>query len=223
MYWIAFGDVHENVDNLERIPGLREAEGIIVSGDLTNRGGAAAMKRVLDAVRAKNPRVLAQIGNMDTAEADAWLTEQGLNIHVRALELAPGLGLMGVGFSTPTPFGTPSEASEEQMAAWLEQAYAQAKDFPHLVAVIHTPPRNTATDLVGGRTPVGSTAVRAFLERVQPEVCITGHIHESKAEDAIGRTRVINPGMLANGGYVRLDYDGDRLSARLLDVAGAKA
>lgn len=223
MYWIAFGDVHEDVDNLERIPGLREAEGLIVSGDLTNRGGAAAIKRVLDAVRAKNPKVLAQIGNMDTAEADAWLSGQGVNIHARARELAPGLGLMGVGFSTPTPFGTPSEASEDQIAAWLEQAHEAARDFPHLVAVIHTPPRNTATDLVGGKTPVGSTAVRAFLERVQPEVCITGHIHESKAEDLIGRTRIINPGMLAHGGYVRLDYDGGRLSARLLDVADARA
>jgi Icc-related predicted phosphoesterase len=51
--------------------------------------------------------------------------------------------------------------------------------------------------------------VRAFLERVQPRLCVTGHIHESRAVDAIGKTVVINPGPLAAGGYVRIDIDAE--------------
>lgn len=219
MYWIAFGDVHEQTGALSRIPGLREAAGIIVSGDLTNRGGQAQARRVIDAVRAYNPRVLAQIGNMDQAEAHDFLAAEGLNIHLETRELAPGLGLMGVGWSTPTPFSTPSEASDEQIGRWLAETHAKAAGFEHLVAVIHTPPLNTAADRIGSGASVGSAAVRRFLEQAQPEVCLTGHIHESRAEDRLGRTLVINPGMLANGGYARLDYEDGRLSARLLTAA----
>jgi Predicted phosphoesterases, related to the Icc protein len=86
------------------------------------------------------------------------------------------------------------------------------------VAVIHTPPLNTKADRLGSGVSVGSPAVRRFLERAQPEVCLTGHIHESRAEDRLGRTLILNPGMLAHGGYVRLDYEDGRLSARLLSV-----
>lgn len=123
---------------------------------------------------------------------------------------------MGVGWSTPTSFGTPSETSDGQIGQWLEATHAKAADFEHLIAVIHTPFLNTAADRLGSGASVGSLAVRNFLEKAQPEVCLTGHIHESRAQDRIGRTLVINPGMLAHGGYVRLDYEGGRLSARLL-------
>lgn len=216
MYWIAFGDVHEQTGSLSRIPGLREAAGVIVSGDLTNRGGEAQARKVIDAVRAFNPRVLAQIGNMDGAAVHDFLQAEGLNIHLETRELAPGLGLMGVGWSTPTPFGTPSETSDEQIGQWLEQTHAKAAGFEHLIAVIHTPPLNTAADRLGSGQSVGSVSVRSFLEKTQPEVCLTGHIHESRAQDHVGRTLVINPGMLAHGGFVRLDYEDGRLLARLL-------
>lgn len=218
MYWIAFGDVHEDLSALPRIPGLSEARGVIVTGDMTNKGGAAEAGRVIGAIRAANSNVLAQIGNMDTAAAHDYLVAEGLNIHLETRELAPGLGLMGVGFSNPTPFGTPSEAGEEQLEAWLDQTFERARAFERVVAVIHTPPLNTKADRLGSGVSVGSAAVRRFLERAQPEVCLTGHIHESRAEDRLGRTLILNPGMLAHGGYVRLDYEDGHLSARLLSA-----
>ena len=103
MYWIAFGDIHESTGRLEAVPGLAEADGVIVTGDLTNRGGREAGKRVLDAVARFNPRILAQPGNMDSDSVTAYLREQDMDIHLKARELAPGLGLMGVGLSTPHP------------------------------------------------------------------------------------------------------------------------
>jgi Icc-related predicted phosphoesterase len=217
MYWIAFGDVHERTELAARIPGIREAAGVIVSGDLTNRGGAPKAKAVFEAIAAINPKILAQQGNMDTDAVGSFLDARGVNLHRQAVELAPGLGIMGVGWSTPTPFGTPSEIPEATLAAWIEETYAQAKGFAHLICVIHEPPANTALDLVGGRH-VGSPAVRAFLERAQPEVCITGHIHESRGEERLGKTLAINPGALGHGGFVRIDYAEGRLTAVLRTV-----
>jgi Icc-related predicted phosphoesterase len=42
--------------------------------------------------------------------------------------------------------------------------------------------------------PVGSTAVREFIERHQPLLSLHGHIHESRGAVRIGRTLAINPG-----------------------------
>ncbi len=205
--FIAVGDIHGDVANMGRIPDISRADGIIVTGDLTIRGDRSEGKRVIDVVRAVNPVVYAQIGNMDRQEIDDWLSAEEINIHRRVEELSHGVGLMGIGWSTPTPFGTPSEISEEGLARWIDETHALSAAYSRLVVVVHTPPYATATDRLPSGVHVGSPAVRAFLERVQPVLCVTGHIHESRAVDRIGRTTVINPGPLSAGGYVRIDVD----------------
>ncbi len=42
--------------------------------------------------------------------------------------------------------------------------------------------------------PVGSQAVRDFIEAHQPLLGLHGHVHESKGTQTLGRTLVINPG-----------------------------
>jgi len=224
MYWIAVGDVHESIGMLGAIPGIKEAEGLILTGDLTNRGREDKAQRVLDQARAANPTLLAQMGNMDHAEVGELLSRRGENIHRQARLLAPGLVLMGVGWSTPTPFGTPSETSEAELADWIRQTHQLALDVAasectacpfRLVAVIHTPPLNTALDRIASGVHVGSAGVRAFIEEAQPDVVVCGHIHEAVGEEHLGRSHVLNPGLLASGGYVRLAFTGGALRASL--------
>lgn len=64
---------------------------------------------MLEKLTRYNPVIYAQIGNMDRAEVTDWLAKQGWNTHLCVRELAPGVALMGLGGSTFTPFGTPSE------------------------------------------------------------------------------------------------------------------
>jgi hypothetical protein len=214
-FWIAVGDIHERPENIGRIPFVKDAAGLIISGDITNAGGQARAEQVLRPFWEANPNLLAQIGNMDHQEVSKFLEEKGWNIHARGLELDEDLGLMGVGYSNWTPFGTPCEVDEGQLQAWLEAAYADVRDLAQLVVVCHTPPKDTATDRVKDGAHVGSPVVREFLERVQPELCITGHIHEAVAEDHLGRTKVINPGMLDKGGYVSIRRTASGLEASL--------
>jgi Icc-related predicted phosphoesterase len=219
MYWIVVGDIHESSGRLGSLPGIAQAEGLIISGDMTNRGGADRADRVLAAALNANPRVLAQVGNMDLPEVTGHLAGRGLNIHREAILLAPGLALMGVGYSNPTPFGTPSEASEEELAAWLAETHAKAKALAgeggRVLAIIHTPPKDTLLDRLPGGMSVGSPAVRAFIEREQPAVCVCGHIHEAYGEAWLGKSHVLNPGMLAEGGFVRVELADGELSACL--------
>lgn len=214
-FWIGVGDIHGDIGRLSDIPRVAEADGLIVSGDMTNAGRRADAEKVLAAISGVNPVVYAQIGNMDYGEIEGLLDEKGVNIHARGFELAPGLGLIGLGGSTPTPFSTPSEFSEEQCAQWLEAAHQQVKHLPRLLLVAHTPPFDTKTDRIGAGVSVGSKAVRAFIERVQPDVCLTGHIHEAVASDTLGRTTVINPGALSAGGYAVIAYGNGRLTGQL--------
>jgi hypothetical protein len=65
--------------------------------------------------------------------------------------------------------------------------------------VLHSPPRDTACDVISTKQHVGSRAIRAFIEARQPRLVLSGHIHESPRvsgawRDTLGRTPVVNPG-----------------------------
>jgi Icc-related predicted phosphoesterase len=218
IYWIGFGDIHEQAATIRKIDMAPRARGILIAGDLTNVGGRKAASRVIGEIEEINPRIYAQIGNMDTSEADAFLTERKMNTHAATVDLGSGVGLTGLGYSTPTPFNTPSEASEEQLSQWLDQARAGADGFDHLVFMTHTPPVNTKTDRISSGQSVGSTAVRSFIEEVQPDVCLTGHIHEARSEDRIGKTRIMNPGLFEEGGYAVIRLVNGKLTIRLEQI-----
>ena len=66
------------------------------------------------------------------------------------------------------------------------------------ILISHSPPHGVA-DLNRADVPLGSTAVRAAIERVQPSWCFCGHSHDSWGQTGqIGRTRVHNLGPTVN-------------------------
>jgi Icc-related predicted phosphoesterase len=117
--------------------------------------------------------------------------------------------MLSLGWSNPTPWNTPRECSEEELARRIDALMAQVKRPESLVMNIHVPPYGSGLDDAPeldtalkvqsslGQTrfkPVGSTAVRAAIERYQPLLGLHGHIHEAHASCKIGRTLCINPG-----------------------------
>lgn len=93
--------------------------------------------------------------------------------------------------------------TQHTLSQELEQAPA-APDPWMLVA--HTPPYDSKLDrLPQVPYPIGSRAVRQFIEQRQPAVALHGHVHESAEvtgsySDRLGRTLCINPGQ----NYTRL-------------------
>jgi uncharacterized protein len=131
----------------------------------------------------------------------------------RLVELDGEHTMITVGLSTPTPWDTPREASEEEIARTIEAAVATVPDVGRCVFNLHCPPKDTPIDTClklevrpgelprpireGGRfvtTGGGSLAVREAIERYQPLVGLHGHIHESGGRFRIGRTQTFNPG-----------------------------
>lgn len=230
--WIAFGDIHEDMTHLSSLP-FAICQGIIITGDMTNCGGVATAKHMLNSIAARcflsenieedgaaPPQIFAQIGNMDLPEVDSWLSELGWNIHAKVVQVAHDAVMVGLGGSNKTPFTTPSEFTEAEYEAILNTAkhHIETLGAKHVLLVSHTPPMNTACDCIGGGVHVGSTAVRDFIETVQPELCLCGHIHEATGTDSIGRTTIINAGAFAAGGYVRVCLDEAGFSGELRGV-----
>ena len=117
--------------------------------------------------------------------------------------------MISLGWSNPTPWNTPRECSEDELARRIDALMQQVKRPDALVMNLHVPPYGSGLDDAPelnadlkvqsslGQTrfrPVGSTAVRAAIERYQPLLGLHGHIHEAHASCKIGRTVCINPG-----------------------------
>ena len=71
----------------------------------------------------------------------------------------------------------------------------------------HAPPYGTKCDRLRTGEHVGSAALRALIDREQPDLVLCGHIHESRAIDEIGPTTVVNPGPVASGHYALVQVD----------------
>jgi Icc-related predicted phosphoesterase len=214
MRFIAFGDIHMEIYNALNIQGIGDADLVILTGDITNYGSKADAKKVVDQLMAINSNILALHGNLDQQEVSTYLQDMNLNLHGRGLVIND-IGLVGLGGSNFTPFNTPSEYSEAELASLLFKGYEQIGDTKHVILVSHTPPLQTKTDRLTNGDHVGSRAVREFIEQQQPALCLTGHIHESKAVDRIGGTMILNPGMIRYGGYIDINYKNGELAASL--------
>ncbi len=219
IFWIGLCDIHEQIGMIRQINRFEKAQAILMAGDITNVGNRETAAGILQEVEKINPCIYAQIGNMDTAEVNLLLTEKRINVHAKTVDLGHNVALLGLGYSSPTPFHTPSEASEQQLSAWLDTAYSMLPPSRHLIFMTHTPPYATKTDRLPSGQAVGSRAVRDFIESKQPDVCLCGHIHEATGLDQIGDTQIINPGLFAKGGFAVIKLMQDRLSAELHWVA----
>jgi hypothetical protein len=220
---VCFGDIHLAFRAIERLgPTLRDADWAILTGDLTHFGDPPDAFRVVDAVRAHCPNVLAVTGNLDMPAVIDAFRAAGLSLHGEARRRG-GLGIFGCGGSNLTPMDTPTELTEEELQATLERGHAAAADAPRRLMICHTPPFGTRLDRLMNGTPVGSPAVRAFIEARRPDVAVVGHIHEGRGIDRVGDTVVVNAGALRDGGYVVVSDDGARLTAELRNLRRAVA
>jgi hypothetical protein len=215
MHIIAFGDIHMAASACRKIPDIHQADLILLTGDLTNFGSLREAQQVLDEIMGINPNVLAQLGNLDRPEINGFLDHLGINLHGHGRLIQGRLCIVGIGGSNPTPFGTPTEFSEEELLHIGTEAYQQGLDAIAMIEngggskvpvllVSHAPPVNTRVDRIFNGRHVGSAAIRRIIETYQPDLCVTGHIHEAKGSDMIGPTTVLNPGTLRSGGWIEI-------------------
>jgi hypothetical protein len=144
--------------------------------------------------------------------------------------------MLSSGWSNPTPWKTPRECSEEELASRLESMIARVQDMKNCILNLHVPPYDSGLDAcakldenlkpvyAGSEVimmPAGSKSVRDAIEKYQPLLGLHGHIHESRGFIRIGRTLCLNPGSEYTEGMLRgvvVDLDEKGVSNYLLTV-----
>jgi uncharacterized protein len=188
-----FSDIHGDIRAIERAI-AHPADVYVAAGDLSTFG--RGLERCAEALKPLGEKLWLLPGNHETHEQTRALCERygfvDFHRQERKLEGAKGVTWWaGLGYSNPTPFNTPGEYSEEEIAGALE-AFEGKKP---LYVVVHFPPRGTKLDEVGRGNHAGSQMLREWVERVQPEFLFCGHIHEGAGlRDQIGATQCVNVG-----------------------------
>lgn len=144
-------------------------------------------------------------GNDDPLDMDEIL-ERSKVMKPCAMRNVDVLGheMITIAHTSPTPWDTPREWSEDEMRQNIDKLAATIKDMESAIFNFHDPPYGTPLDYApklrdmrqsaGEVEHVGSKAVYESIVKYQPFLGLHGHIHESRAVHKIGRTVVVNPG-----------------------------
>jgi len=167
-----------------------EADYYFADGDLANWG--RGLDQLGPIMQPRAPRMYVLPGNHESEADIARLCgEYGFhNFHGQSIRIGQ-FHVAGLGYSNPTPFDTPGEYTEDELARRLEPFAA----LDPLILICHAPPKNTELDRAGEGKHFGSTAIRDFIDRHQPRYFYCGHIHEAAGQtEMLGRTQAANVG-----------------------------
>jgi uncharacterized protein len=191
MKLLLFSDLHADARAARRLlPMARAADVLVGAGDIGNL--RRDVEACIDVLRALDkPAVLVPGNNESDGElreaCRGWASAHVLHGESVTID---GVPFFGLGGGVPvTPFGSWSfDLTEDEAATLLLRCP------PGAVLVSHSPPRGAA-DLSSRGQSLGSTAVRAAVERLRPRLVVCGHIHGSAGERAlVGPTSVVNAG-----------------------------
>lgn len=180
-------------------------------------------------LRPTGKRLFFMLGNDDPDELRTLLEEAPWGIHAegKVVMLDDDHEMISWGYSNVTPWHSHREMTEDQLARAIDEMAGQLRTPERAIVNVHVPPFGSGLDeapvldadlvvqtAVGQVkfAPVGSTAVRDALLRIQPLLGLHGHIHESGGMRRLGRTIAINPGSdygtgVLNGALITLERD----------------
>lgn len=184
-----FSDTHRDFKRLREIVAL-DADRFVCAGDISNFGsGIDESGEILGPL---SSRLLILPGNNEThADVQKLCRRYGfVDFHGQTLQFSSHV-LAGLGYSTPTPFGTPGEMDESE----FERLLLKFEGLQNLILITHGPPHGTDLDRVWGMRHVGCRAIREFVLREKPLLNLCGHIHETEGVVAkLGSTDCQNVG-----------------------------
>ena len=156
-------------------------------------------------------------GNDDMFEIDDVI-RQSKHVELvegKIIQLDENHEMINAGWSTPTPWNTHREESEDQLRQRIQVMIDQLKDVKNSVFNLHDPPYGSGLDdapeltkdmrpAYAGRSlvPVGSKAVLELIEKYEPLLGLFGHVHEGKGSRKYKRTLCINPGSMYEQGIL---------------------
>jgi len=185
---LAASDIEGDVAATKKLANKAAKENVdlvVLAGDLTGWDeDAEILKPFMD----KNQKVVFVPGNHDSSEMARFLTElygaKNVGNHYVKYE---DVGIFGVG----SPDGQLT-LNEKKAFDKLKKDFQKVKDLEKKIMVSHLNAAGTKSEFSGFE---GSTGVRKAIEELQPDIFLSGHIHEAEGlDEKIGKTRVYSVG-----------------------------
>jgi Icc-related predicted phosphoesterase len=190
-----------------------KAEILVICGDITHFGSLQEARYLLSRLaRLRLPTYFVP-GNCDPPSLAMMEVEGASCIH-GSYKSHNELVFFGLGGGPISPFRTPFEMTEEEIADFLESTSKAPIVNHRLIVASHTPPKDTKLDRLYSGTHVGSETVRKFVEDRKPSAVFCGHIHEAHGIDMIGESILVNPGP-ARHGHCALVSVNDKIEVEL--------
>jgi Icc-related predicted phosphoesterase len=205
---IAISDIHGKVDFVHNIAAsIKEADLVIISGDITDFQGYGEAKYILETIGCYNKNIIAVGGNCDLPGVCDYLAEQ--NFHPKSnCIIKDGLAFICISGSYPEDGFLPGEGLDEHFARIISRLDGQVPQDMQCVLISHQPASDTKLDTRGA----GSKELRKFIDTHQPVLTLSGHFHESAGIDKIGPTTLVNPGPLCQGSYATIEIVGNTVT-----------
>lgn len=185
---LAAGDFHGDASVTKKLAekaAKEKVDLVVLTGDIT---GPIETKNLLKPFIEKGERVVFVPGNWDSTETINFLSQlygiKNLGDHHAKYD---NVGIFGI--------GSPDwqlELDDKKTYEKLRKDFELIKNLEKKIMVSHIHAAGTKSELSG---VAGSDALRKAIEKFQPDVFISGHIHEAEGvSEKIGKTRVYNVG-----------------------------
>jgi Icc-related predicted phosphoesterase len=209
-------------------------DAVIIAGDMLDISSSldlnvqiVVIKKCLKKI-SEQSRLLVCSGNHDgneKNEADEYIAPWLQDIQEEQIHVDGESIMIGNSLFTIFPWWD-GDVTLQQVSAQFEQASQQANG--QWIWIYHAPPDNSPTSWVGKRH-IGDAELNKWIEQYQPDMVITGHIHESPFKrdgswaDQIGRTWVFNAGSHIGDVPAHIVLDLEEMNAEWVSLAGEES
>ncbi len=185
---LAAGDLHGDSKVSEKLAEKAQKENVdlvVLLGDLT---GMVQTKNIIQPFINRKQKVVFVPGNWETkADADIISKKYGIKNLEKNYVVYKNTGIFGIGSADWSLY--PDEAKTMKH---LKEQNEKIKNLEKKIMISHLHAAGTKSELSG--VP-GDEALRRAIDKFQPDLFISGHIHELEGvEEKIGKTRVVNVG-----------------------------
>jgi len=184
---LAAGDIHGDTRLARQLAEKAEREKValvILTGDIT---GIIETQNLIKPFTDRKEKIVFVPGNWDSPETASFLSKfYGIKNIDDYYVKYKNVGIFGAGNA-----GTFS-VDEKRTFEKLKKNFKKVKNLEKKIMVTHFHAAGTKSELSGFP---GSSGIRRAIEKFQPDLFISGHIHELEGvEEKIGKTKVINVG-----------------------------
>jgi len=185
---LAASDFHGDSNATKRLAEIafkKNVDLVVLAGDLT---GLTETEDILKPFLKKGKKVVFVPGNWESSETAEFLSKlYGIkNIGEHYVKYG-NVGIFGI--------GSPDwqmELDEDKTFKKLKKDFEKIKNLEKKIMISHIHAANTKPEFSG--IP-GSKGLRKAINEFQPDLFISGHIHEAEGfQEKIGKTRVISVG-----------------------------